>query len=76
MPAGRASTFEDELVDNDPRLQPCYDQTDPRSGKQLCTYTAGTVALANAGADTGGSQFFLVYKDSPAVRRPTPPSGG
>ena len=29
----------DELVDNDPRLQPCFNQTDPRSGKQLCTYT-------------------------------------
>jgi len=28
------------------------------------TYPAGTVAMANAGANTGGSQFFLVYKDS------------
>ena len=55
----------DELVENDPRLQPCYKDVDPQSGRPYCTYTSGTVALANGGPDTGGSQFFLVYRDSP-----------
>jgi peptidyl-prolyl cis-trans isomerase B (cyclophilin B) len=34
------------------------------SGPGLVTYPRGTVALANFGRNTNGSQFFVVYKDS------------
>lgn len=41
---------------------PGYTFPDELSGSE--TYTTGTVAMANAGPDTNGSQFFLVYRDS------------
>jgi peptidyl-prolyl cis-trans isomerase B (cyclophilin B) len=41
---------------------PGYSFPDELSGQE--TYPAGTVAMANAGPDTNGSQFFLVYADS------------
>jgi peptidyl-prolyl cis-trans isomerase B (cyclophilin B) len=57
--------FDEELVDHDPRLQPCFGQTSPDTGKEYCTFPAGTVAMAKAvQPGTTGSQFFLVYQDS------------
>lgn len=42
---------------------PGYAFDDELSGTEK--YTAGTVAMANAGPGTNGSQFFIVFEDSP-----------
>lgn len=50
---------------NDGQGGPGYKVTDenlPIGGTN--NYPAGTVAMANSGANTNGSQFFLVYKDT------------
>jgi peptidyl-prolyl cis-trans isomerase B (cyclophilin B) len=45
---------------------PGYTVPDEATGKE--TYPAGTVAMARtASPNSGGSQFFIVYKDSPSL---------
>jgi peptidyl-prolyl cis-trans isomerase B (cyclophilin B) len=41
---------------------PGYEFHDELSGSEK--YTRGVIAMANAGPNTNGSQFFIVYKDS------------
>jgi peptidyl-prolyl cis-trans isomerase B (cyclophilin B) len=38
------------------------DENLPEAGEN--NYPVGTIAMANAGAGTGGSQFFIVYQDT------------
>ena len=72
------------LSTSDPYMLQCGDPTGKGSGgpgyefasENLAgaTYPAGTVAMANVSgeADSNGSQFFLVYKDSPLSPDYTP----
>lgn len=44
---------------------PGYSYADELTGEEI--YGAGTLAMANAGPNTNGSQFFFVFNDSPGL---------
>ncbi len=70
------------LTTVDPFVLQCGDPTGTGSGgpgykfnnENLAgaKYTEGTVAMANSGANTNGSQFFIVYKNSTLAPSYTP----
>jgi peptidyl-prolyl cis-trans isomerase B (cyclophilin B) len=69
---GPKYTFANEYVPNTPAPTPSSASPSPAASASeepapasKVIYPAGSIATANHGADTNGSQFYIIYKDSP-----------
>ncbi len=56
----------DPAASGSPSADPSASASAPAAGPAI--YTRGMIAMANSGDDSNGSQFFIVYKDSPAFQ--------